>query len=259
MLLNNKIVVVTGGGRGIGGAIARGYAKEGAALVLVSRTMEQLEEQADGIRRQFGVPVLTVACDVSREEQVESLVRAALTEYGRIDILANCAGITMVAPSEELSLDNWHKCLNINLDGTFLCCKHVGKHMIGRGEGGKIVNITSIVAHGAIPQRAAYAASKGGVMQLTQNLAVEWAKYNIQVNAISPGFIRTEIVKDLIGKGIHKPELMEVRIPAGRMGEVEDMVGPALFLSSSMSDYVSGIILRADGGYTANASYLNVN
>lgn len=124
--------------------------------------------------------------------------------------------------------------------------------MIERGGGGKIVNITSIVAHAAIPQRAAYAASKGGVMQLTQNLAVEWAPHNIQVNAISPGFIRTEIVQELIAKGIHKPHLMEARIPAGRMGEVEDRVGPAVFLSSSMSDYVTGIILKADGGWLAN-------
>jgi gluconate 5-dehydrogenase/2-deoxy-D-gluconate 3-dehydrogenase len=257
MLLQHKVAVVTGSGRGIGGAIARGYAKEGASVVLVSRTIGQLEEQAERIKREYGVPVLTVACDVSSEEQVEKLIAASAAEFGRIDILANCAGITMVAPSEELSLDNWHKCMSINLDGTFLCCKHAGKHMIERGGGGKIVNITSIVAHAAIPQRAAYAASKGGVMQLTQNLAVEWARHNIQVNAISPGFIRTEIVQDLIGKGIHKPQLMEARIPAGRMGEVDDMIGPAVFLASAMSDYVSGIILKADGGYLANGSYIN--
>lgn len=259
MLLEKKVAVVTGAGRGIGGAIARGYAKEGAAVVLVSRTAGQLQEQAELIRGRYGVPVLTVPCDVSREDEVQAMVEKALAEFGRIDILANCAGITMVAPSEELTLENWHKCLNINLDGTFLCSKHVGAHMIGRGGGGKIVNITSIVAHAAIPQRAAYAASKGGVMQLTQNLAVEWAKHNIQVNAISPGFIRTEASQALIDKGIHKPELMEVRIPAGRMGEVDDMIGPAVFLSSAMSDYVTGIILKADGGYLASGSYLNLH
>lgn len=251
MLLENKVAVVTGSGRGIGAAIARGYASEGAAVVLISRTMDQLTAQAERIRGQYHVPVLTVACDVSQEDQVESMVAQVVEKFGRIDILANAAGITMVSASEELSLENWHKCLSINLDGTFLCCKHIGKHMIERG-GGKIVNITSIVAHAAIPKRAAYAASKGGVMQLTQNLAVEWAKYNIQVNAISPGFIRTEIVQDLIDKGIHKPELMVARIPAGRMGEVEDMSGPANFLSSSMSDYVTGIMLKADGGWLAN-------
>lgn len=124
--------------------------------------------------------------------------------------------------------------------------------MIERGEGGKIINITSIVAHAAIPERAAYAASKGGVMQLTQNLAVEWAKHNIQVNAISPGFIRTEIVQDLINKGIHQPEKMIARIPAGRLGEVDDLAGPAVFLASSDSDYVTGVILKADGGWLAN-------
>ncbi|CAG7614812.1 SDR family NAD(P)-dependent oxidoreductase [Paenibacillus allorhizosphaerae] len=252
MLLKGKVAIVTGSGRGIGGAIARGFASEGASVVLVSRTLEQLAEQERQIRSLYGAPVLKVVCDVSSEEQVESLAAAAIAEFGRIDILANCAGITMVAPSEELPLENWHKCLSINLDGTFLCCQKVGKHMIERGGGGKIINITSIVAHAAIPKRAAYAASKGGVMQLTQNLAVEWAKHDIQVNAISPGFIRTEIVQDLIDKGIHKPQLMEARIPAGRLGEVDDMVGPAVFLASSMSAYVTGVILKADGGWLAN-------
>ncbi len=252
MLLKGKIAVVTGSGRGIGGAIARGYAKEGASVVLVSRTEKQLEEQAEHIRRQYDVPVLVAPCDVSREDQVERLMERAVDAFGRIDILANCAGITMVAAAEQLTLDRWHACLSINLDGTFLCCKHAGRRMIEQGDGGKIVNVASIVAHAAIPQRAAYAASKGGVMQLTQNLAVEWAKHNIQVNAISPGFIRTELVQDLIDRGVHKTEPMVARIPAGRLGEVEDMVGPALFLSSAMSDYVTGIALKADGGWLAN-------
>ncbi|WP_199616046.1 SDR family NAD(P)-dependent oxidoreductase [Paenibacillus alkalitolerans] len=252
MLLQGKVAIVTGAGRGIGAAIARGYAREGASVVLASRTMEQIEEQAERIRAEYGASVLPVACDVKEEAQVEELVRKTVEAFGSIDILANCAGITMVSPSEELTLENWHKCLSINLDGTFLCCKHAGKQMIAQGQGGKIVNITSIVAHAAIPQRAAYAASKGGVMQLTQNLAVEWAKHNIQVNAISPGFIRTEIVQALIEKGVHKPAVLEARIPAGRMGETEDMIGPALFLSSSMSDYVTGTIIKADGGWLAN-------
>lgn len=252
MRLQGKVAVVTGSGRGIGGAMARGFAREGANVVLVSRTMSQLKEQEAWIRANTPASVLSVEADVGSEEDVQRIVEESLNAFGKIDILANCAGITMVSPSESLSLENWHKCLRINLDGTFLCSKKVGAHMIERGEGGKIINITSIVAHAAIPERAAYAASKGGVMQLTQNLAVEWAEHNIQVNAISPGFIRTEIVQDLIDRGIHKPERMVARIPAGRLGEVDDLVGPAIFLASQDSNYVTGTILKVDGGWLAN-------
>ncbi|WP_166244354.1 SDR family NAD(P)-dependent oxidoreductase [Paenibacillus turpanensis] len=252
MRLRGKTAIVTGSGRGIGAAMARGFAQQGANVVLVSRTLAQLKEQEDWIQANTGVSVLSVEADVGDAGAVQRMVEQALDGFGHIDILANCAGITMVSPSETLSLENWHKCLRINLDGTFLCCQKVGAHMIERGMGGKIINITSIVAHAAIPERAAYAASKGGVMQLTQNLAVEWAKHNIQVNAISPGFIRTEIVQDLIDKGVHKPERMTARIPAGRMGEVEDLVGPAVFYASSDSDYVTGTILKVDGGWLAN-------
>ncbi|CAM3384726.1 SDR family NAD(P)-dependent oxidoreductase [Marinicrinis lubricantis] len=252
MLLANQVALITGSGRGIGAAIARRFAAEGASIVVSSRTAEQIEEQAAHIRQAYSVPVLAVPCDVSDPAQVQAMVEQVIQHFGKIDILVNCAGITMVSPSEELSLENWHRCLSINLDGTFLCCQMVGKQWISQGTGGKIINITSIVAHAAIPQRAAYAASKGGVMQLTQNLAVEWAPHGIRVNAISPGFIRTEIVQELIDKGIHKPEKMVARIPAGRLGEVEDIAGPAVFLASSLSEYVTGTIIKADGGWLAN-------
>ncbi len=250
--LAGKTAVITGGGRGIGAAIARRMAREGANLVIASRTLSELEAQLKRIRAEAGAEITAVTADVGNADDVKRLMDTAIDVFGKIDILVNCAGITMVSPSEQLSLEDWHRCLRINLDGTFLCCQEAGKHMIERGEGGKIINITSIVAHAAIPERAAYAASKGGVMQLTQNLAVEWAKHNIQVNAISPGFIRTEIVQDLINKGIHQPEKMIARIPAGRLGEVDDLAGPAVFLASSDSDYVTGVILKADGGWLAN-------
>ncbi|HTK09653.1 MAG TPA: glucose 1-dehydrogenase [Ktedonobacteraceae bacterium] len=252
MRLQGKVAVVTGSGRGIGAAIARGYAREGASVVLVSRTKGQLEEQRARIQALTGVSPFIVQADVGEPRDVENLVEAVIQEYGQIDILANCAGITMVSRTESLSLENWHACLRINLDGTFLCCQKVGQHMIARGGGGKIITITSIVSHAAIPERAAYAASKGGVMQLMQNLAVEWAKYGIQVNSISPGFIRTELVQSLIDKGVHKPDKMIARIPAGRLGEVDDIIGPAVFLASEESDYVTGVALKVDGGWLAN-------
>jgi len=242
---------VTGAGRGIGGAIARGLAKEGTNVVLVSRTLEQLEEQAK-IIESYGVQALVVPGDVSSETDVKRICQETVDYFGEVNILVNAAGITMVAHSEELSLENWHKCLNINLTGTFLMCREIGRQMIQQGKGGKIVNITSLTAHTGIQQRAAYSASKGGVKQLTQTLAAEWGRYNIQVNNISPGYIRTEIVQQLIEKGIHDPTKMAKRTPLGRMGEVDDLVGPAIFLCSSMSDFVTGHTLVVDGGWLAN-------
>lgn len=252
MKLDGKVALVTGGGRGIGAAIAERMAAEGAILCITSRTQAELEERAKRIRKNTNREVMTVAGDVSQPEDVKRTVAQAIEKLGHIDILVNCAGISMAYASTELPFEKWKLCLNINLDGTFLFCQEVGKRMIARGEGGKIINITSIVSHAAIPERAAYAASKGGVKQLTQNFAVEWAPYHIQVNSISPGFIITEIVRDYIAKGIHKPEKMIARIPAGRMGEVEDIAGPAVFLASSDSDYVTGTTMIVDGGFLSN-------
>ncbi|WP_062306717.1 SDR family NAD(P)-dependent oxidoreductase [Alicyclobacillus sendaiensis] len=252
MRLNNKVALVTGGGRGIGAAIARRFAQEGADVCLVSRTQAELEAQAEWITAHTGRRALPVVCDVSNPADAWRAVATAEERWGRIDILVNAAGISVAAPSADLSFDRWKACLNVNLDGTFLFCQAVGRGMIARGQGGKIINITSIVAHAGIPERATYAASKGGVRQLTQALAVEWAKHNIQVNAISPGFIMTEIVRDYIERGIHKPEKLVARIPAGRMGQPEDIAGPAVFLASNDSDYVTGTILIADGGFLAN-------
>lgn len=252
MRLHGKIALVTGGGRGIGAAIAERMAFEGADLCITSRTASELEERAKRIRSNTSRRVLAVTGDVSKPEDVRGTVERVIEEYGKIDILVNCAGISMAYASTELPFEKWKLCLNINLDGTFLFCQEVGKRMIDAHRGGKIINITSIVSHAAIPERAAYAASKGGVKQLTQNFAVEWAPYNIQVNSISPGFIITEIVRDYIAKGIHKPDKMVARIPTGRMGEVEDIAGPAVFLASSDSDYVTGTTMIVDGGFLSN-------
>ncbi|WP_083511859.1 SDR family NAD(P)-dependent oxidoreductase [Alicyclobacillus acidiphilus] len=252
MRLANKIALITGGGRGIGAGIARRMAQEGADVILVSRTMAELVKQEEWIRNNTSADVLVLEGDVSSPADVNRTVDAAIAKFGRIDILVNCAGVSLAHPSVDLPFEDWKRVLNINLDGTFLYCQAVGKTMIERGQGGKIINITSLVSHAAIPQRAAYAASKGGVKQLTQNFALEWAPYNIQVNSISPGFIVTEIVRDFIAKGIHKPEKMIARIPAGRMGEVEDIAGPAVFLASSDSDYVTGTTLIVDGGFLTN-------
>lgn len=252
MRLENKTALITGAGRGIGAAIARGLAREGANLVLISRTKQELEEQEKQILAANPErECLLIECDVTDEVGIKNVRKQAMEKFGSIDILVNAAGITMVSESEKLSLENWNKCIDINLTGTFLMCREIGDEMI-KNKRGKIINITSITSHAGIPQRAAYSASKGGVMQLTQTLALEWAKHNVQVNNISPGFIITEIVRGLIEKGVHNPDKLAARIPAGRMGEVDDLVGPALFLASSDSDYVTGTTLIVDGGWLAN-------
>lgn len=252
MRLEGKTALVTGAGRGIGAAIAQRMAAEGARVALVSRSVEQLQQQQEAISRAGGPAAMVIPADVSQRQSVADLVDEAEQAFGGIDILVNAAGISVAGASETLALEDWQRCLATNLDGTFFCCQMVGAQMIERGRGGKIINITSLVAHAAIPQRAAYAASKGGVKQLSQNLAVEWARYNIQVNTISPGFILTEIVRDYIARGVHRPEALVARIPAGRMGSVDDVAGPAVFLASSESDYVTGISLVVDGGFLAN-------
>lgn len=250
-LLTGKVAIVTGAGRGIGAAIAKGLAREGAHIVLVSRTRAQLEEQA-GLIAEYGVEALIAEADVASEADVKRVVQETVGRFGAVDILVNAAGISMVSQSEALTLENWNRCLDINLTGTFLMCRAAGKVMIEQGRGGKIVNITSLVAHTGIQQRAAYAASKGGVKQLTETLAAEWGRYKINVNNISPGYIITEMVQKLIEKGIHQPDKMARRTPLGRMGEPEDLVGPAIFLCSPMSDFVTGHTLVVDGGWLAN-------
>lgn len=252
MRLQGKNAVITGAGRGIGGAIARGLVKDGANVAILSRTKEELEQQKQAmLKLNPNCDILIVTCDVANEQSVMEACQQAITHFKTIDILVNAAGITMVDDSHKLSLENWNKCIDINMAGTFLMCREIGAEMI-KNKSGKIINITSVTAHAGIPQRAAYAASKGGVKQLTETLAVEWAPHNIQVNNISPGFIITEMVQKLIDQGIHKPEKLSARIPAGRMGQVDDLVGPAIFLASGDADYVTGHTLIVDGGWMAN-------
>lgn len=257
MKLKNKVALITGGAGGIGGAVAVRFAQEGAQVIILGLNENKLDAHTKLITSSGGNAHFML-CDVTSESDVKRAVHKTLSLCGKIDILFNAAGITMVSLSEKLSLENWNKCMNINSTGTFLMCREVGEAMIDSKSGGKIINVTSVTAHAGIPERAAYAASKGSVKQLAQVLAIEWAKHNIQVNAISPGFIVTEIVKDLIKRGVHNPQKLEARIPAGRMGQPEDIAGPAVFLASADSNYVTGTTLIVDGGFLANG-YLDLN
>ncbi|SDH76328.1 gluconate 5-dehydrogenase [Alteribacillus persepolensis] len=251
MRLKHKTALITGGSSGIGGAIAAAFAKEGASVMVAARTEEALRKKAQELTKWNG-SINYIAGDVSNERDVKHIVQTTKKLFGSIDILVNAAGITMVSPSEELHINEWNKCMDINATGTFLMSQETGRQMIEQHTGGKIINITSIAAHAGIPQRAAYAASKGAVRQLTETLALEWGKYNIQVNAISPGYVQTPLFNELAEKGEHNVTQLENRIPLGRLAYPEDIAGPATFLASSESDYVTGVILKTDGGWLVN-------
>jgi NAD(P)-dependent dehydrogenase (short-subunit alcohol dehydrogenase family) len=245
--LSGRVALVTGAGRGIGRGVALGFAREGADLVLVSRTEQELQEVAEEARR-AGVEALVAAADVRDEAAVTAAVDAAVAHFGRVDVLLNAAGIPMVSPTTELPIESWQRAIDINLTGTFLFCQAVGRVMVAQGRG-SIINIGSIHSFQGIPMRAAYAASKGGVLQFTRSLAVEWAPLGVRVNMIAPGWIRTPLQDELVAQGKLDRAPLIARTPARRIGEVSDLVGPAVFLASDESAFVVGEMLVVDGGW----------
>lgn len=247
--LQDRVAVVTGAGRGIGRAIALGYAREGANLVLISRSAGELEQVAEQAR-ELGRRALVVTADVADEASVQHAAEATLAGMGRVDILVNAAGIPMAMPSAELPLAKWQQAIDINLTGTFLCCQVFGRSMIEQ-KSGVIINIGSLTSYQGFPQRAAYAASKGGIKTFTAALAVEWAPLGIRVNAIAPGWIRTPLQDQLVAAGKLDRSKITSRTPLGRVGEAEDIVGPAIFLASDESAFIIGEMLAVDGGWLA--------
>ena len=247
--LANRIAIVTGGGRGLGKAIALAYAEEGADLVLVGRGQEELNRAAEEIQA-LGRKALAISADVTQIDQVKSMVQATLSEFGKIDILMNAAGQRAVFPTTELTFEDWQRVLNVNLTGSFVCSQVVGKEMIERGYG-KIIMMGSMQAHSGAPERAAYIASKTGLVGLTRALGVEWAKYGVNVNILSPGYFRTDIIEHQIKIGQLNLEAIEKRTPAGRIGAMKDLTGPAIFLASAESDFMCAQALIIDGGWMA--------
>ncbi len=247
--LSGKTALVTGGNGGIGLGIARGLAGAGANIVVAARNQAKTGEAVAEIAS-LGVGALGVPMDVLDENSVAEGVSAAVSEFGGIEILVNNAGIGIRKPPQDYSLEEWQQVVGINLDGTFLCSREVYPHMKSAG-GGKIINIGSMTSVFGSDWVAAYSASKGGVVQLTKSLAVAWAADNIQVNAILPGWIHTDLTAPIRNQFTERYEYIRSRIPHGRWGEPDEMGGAAVFLASAASDYVTGVSLPVDGGYTS--------
>ncbi len=250
MKLQDKVALITGASKGIGKGIAMRYAEEGATVVLASRSMDLLSKAADEIEGRGG-QAMAQEVDVRSSDSIQIAVDRTVAQFGRLDIMVNNAGISMAHHSEDLAPEDWTRAVETDLFGVFYGCQSAARQMMKQA-GGCIINITSIYGLVAAPMRAAYCASKAAGNMLTKVLASEWAAKKIRVNAIAPGYIRTELVQGVIDKGLLPVGAIEKRTPQGRMGEVEDVLGAAVFLAGDEANYVTGSILTVDGGWTAH-------
>lgn len=247
--LEGKVAIVTGGNRGIGKAIARGFATMGVNLILVARDSVKTAEAAQEMRNEFGIRVLAVKVDVQQEQEINSMVAEALDAFGRIDILVNNAGGNIRKMPQDYLIAEWDEVLNTNLRSAFLCSKAVYPAMKETGSG-KVINIGSMTSIFGGAKLAPYGASKGGILQLTRSLAVAWAPDNIQVNAILPGWINTDLTAQARKEIPGLNERVLARTPVGHWGNPDDLTGSAIFLASHASDFITGVALPVDGGYS---------
>jgi NAD(P)-dependent dehydrogenase (short-subunit alcohol dehydrogenase family) len=248
--LQGKVAIVTGGGKGIGLKMAEGLAEAGANIVLCSRNVENCKKAAQDLAKS-GVRALAMSCDVKSSADIQSVVDKTLGEFGRLDILVNNSGATYRSPVEDYPLEGWKEVLDTNVTGPFLCSQIAGRAMI-RQKSGSIINIASVLGVvGITPDKAngiAYTTSKGAVITFTKDLAAKWAKHNIRVNALAPGWFPSDMTKLAFERNA---EGLLTLIPMGRFGEPEELKGAVVYLASDASRYVTGIVLPVDGGLLA--------
>jgi 2-dehydro-3-deoxy-D-gluconate 5-dehydrogenase len=249
--LTGRVAIVTGGNRGIGFGMARGLARAGARIVVAARDDVRSAEAVSELRA-LGADACAVKVDVTDERSVESLVAQAVERCGRLDILVNNAGINIRKPADRLALDEWRQVMDTNLTSAFLCARAAYPHM-QRAGAGKIVNIGSMMSLFGAAFAPAYGASKGGIVQLTKSLAIAWAVDNIQVNAVLPGWVDTDLTRNArqVIPGLNESVL--ARSPTGRWGMIEDFEGIAVFLASTASSFITGAAIPVDGGYASLA------
>ena len=246
--LDGKTAIVTGAGRGIGKAIAKALAAARAKVVVNDVDWDAAGQVSREIEGKGGIAKPAKA-DVRVPDEINRMVQMAVKDFGGIQVLINNAGIVLRKPAEEILEEEWDRVIDINLKGTFLCAQTVAKAMIAAGKSGKIINISSIMGAVALPPRAAYCASKGGIINLTKDLAAEWAKYGITVTGIAPGWTVTEMTETYFSEEPIRRFLLE-RIPLNRLGKPEDIANLAVFLASDFSDYITGQTIYVDGGWT---------
>jgi gluconate 5-dehydrogenase len=244
--LDNKTALVTGGSKGIGFGIAKALAEAGADLVLVARDKKTLDESRDKLSA-TGRHIRVYAFDMSRTDSIGDLFAEVAGDTGGADILVNNAGATRRGPADTLTAEDWDFVINLNMTATFSLCQQFARERIKSGKRGKIINIASLMSETVREDNAPYAASKGGIRQLTKALAVDWAKHHINVNAIGPGFIQTDLTKPLWqDESFNK--WIKWKTPWARWGKPEDLGNAAVYLAAPASDFVTGHILYVDGG-----------
>jgi NAD(P)-dependent dehydrogenase (short-subunit alcohol dehydrogenase family) len=245
--LDGKTALVTGAGRGIGRALALGLAEAGADVAIVARTEENLKEVAEEIRK-IGRKAYVTPADVTSREHVEGAVESILNQSGRLDILVNNAGMNIRTPALNVTDEEWETIIQTNLKSAFMMSQCVGRHMKEAG-GGRIINVSSVAGHVALRTGVVYGSTKAALIQMTKILALEWGKYNILVNAIGPWYFKTPLTEKLLQDEFFVQEVLS-RTPLQRIGDLRDLVGPVVFLSSEAANYMTGQTLFVDGGMT---------
>jgi len=247
--LDGRVALITGGNRGLGFAMAQALAEAGASVVVTSRQEERALESAAALAGATGQRTMGLVVDVTGAEQIESMIQAVVKEFGRIDILVNNAGINIRKPVEELDEASWDLVQHTNLKAPFLCSRAAARYMKEQRYG-RIINISSMLGMVALPERSPYCASKGGLIQLTRVLALEWATHNITVNALCPGPLATELNIPVLSNPQANQFFLD-HIPLGRWGRPEELGGAIVFLASDASSFMTGSALVIDGGWTA--------